>query len=74
MSELQPTWYTAVPAIHQAILGRSRDQAETITKGRLRFIRSSSAPLASKVLEDLERVFRVPVIEAYGMTEASHQT
>ena len=73
MSELQPTWYTAVPAIHQAILGRSRDQAETITKGRLRFIRSSSAPLASKVLEDLERVFKVPVIEAYGMTEASHQ-
>ena len=73
MSELLPTWYTAVPAIHQAILGRSRDQAETMTKGRLRFIRSSSAPLASKVLEELERVFKVPVIEAYGMTEASHQ-
>jgi acyl-CoA synthetase (AMP-forming)/AMP-acid ligase II/acyl carrier protein len=73
MSELLPTWYTAVPAIHQAILGRSRDQAETMIKGRLRFIRSSSAPLASKVLEELERVFKVPVIEAYGMTEASHQ-
>jgi acyl-CoA synthetase (AMP-forming)/AMP-acid ligase II/acyl carrier protein len=73
MSELLPTWYTAVPAIHQAILGRSRDQAETMIKDRLRFIRSSSAPLASKVLEELERVFKVPVIEAYGMTEASHQ-
>ena len=29
--------------------------------------------MASKVLEELERVFKVPVIEAYGMTEASHQ-
>src|SRR4030095_5807605 len=73
MKELKPTWYTAVPTIHQAILRCARDRAETIRESRLRFIRSSSAPLASEALEDLERVFKVPVIEAYGMTEASHQ-
>jgi oxalate---CoA ligase len=73
MNELEPTWYTAVPAIHQAILRYARNRAETIKNTPLRLIRSSSAPLASKVLEDLERVFKVPVIEAYGMTEASHQ-
>ncbi|MGH7831055.1 MAG: non-ribosomal peptide synthetase, partial [Candidatus Binatia bacterium] len=39
----------------------------------LRFIRSSSAPLPPKVMADLEELFQVPVIEAYGMTEASHQ-
>ena len=39
----------------------------------LRFIRSSSASLPFSVKEGLEEVFRVPVIEAYGMTEAAHQ-
>ena len=73
MKELKPTWYTAVPTIHQEILRCARDCAETIRESQLRFIRSSSAPLASEALEDLERVFKVPVIEAYGMTEASHQ-
>jgi len=73
LNGLEPTWYTAVPAIHQAILRRARDRAVTISKSRLRFIRSSSAPLAGKLLDDLENVFKAPVIEAYGMTEASHQ-
>jgi acyl-CoA synthetase (AMP-forming)/AMP-acid ligase II/acyl carrier protein len=36
-------------------------------------IRSSSASLAPTVISDLELVFGVPVIEAYGMTEAAHQ-
>ena len=70
LSEFEPTWYTAVPTIHQSILARASGKQPG---GRLRFIRSSSAPLAPKVMEDLERVFGVPVIEAYGMTEAAHQ-
>ncbi len=73
MGQLKPTWYTAVPAIHQAILRRALDQVETIREAPLRFIRSSSALLANKVQEDLERLFKAPVIQAYGMTEASHQ-
>ena len=39
----------------------------------LRFIRSSSAAMPAAVREGLEQAFGVPVIEAYGMTEASHQ-
>lgn len=73
MKELNPTWYTAVPTIHQAILRCARERSEIIETGRLRFIRSSSAPLPRKVMAQLEDVFKVPVIEAYGMTEASHQ-
>jgi acyl-CoA synthetase (AMP-forming)/AMP-acid ligase II len=73
MKELNPSWYTAVPAMHQAILSRARERGETVETGRLRFIRSSSAPLPRKVMGQLEEVFKVPVIEAYGMTEASHQ-
>jgi acyl-CoA synthetase (AMP-forming)/AMP-acid ligase II len=40
---------------------------------RLRFIRSSSAALPARLAADLERTFGVPVVEAYGMTEAAHQ-
>jgi amino acid adenylation domain-containing protein len=73
MKEFNPTWYTAVPTIHQAILGYARERSETIEPRRLRLIRSSSAPLPRKLMAQLEEVFKVPVIEAYGMTEASHQ-
>ncbi|HEU5377918.1 MAG TPA: AMP-binding protein [Ktedonobacteraceae bacterium] len=68
-----PTWYTAVPSIHQAILARADLNQEIIKACPLRFIRSSSSPLPPQVIEGLENVFHAPVIEAYGMTEASHQ-
>jgi acyl-CoA synthetase (AMP-forming)/AMP-acid ligase II len=73
MRAFQPSWYTAVPTMHQGILGRAREHAELIHRVSLRFIRSSSAPLPPSVLAELEEVFQAPVIEAYGMTEAAHQ-
>ena len=39
----------------------------------MRFIRSSSSSLPAQVLLELEETFGVPVVEAYAMTEASHQ-
>jgi oxalate---CoA ligase len=69
----QPTWYTAVPTMHQAILTRARQNAAIIAAHRLRFIRSSSSSLPPQVIAELERVFDAPVIESYGMTEATHQ-
>jgi oxalate---CoA ligase len=71
--EARPSWYTAVPTMHQALLGRAERNTGVIQSGRLRFIRSSSASLPPQVMEELERVFKVPVIESYGMTEAAHQ-
>jgi len=73
LKEFQPTWYTAAPTMHQAVLAQAKNCAEIIQKYPLRFIRSSSAPLPRKVMEDLETVFQAPVIEAYGMTEAANQ-
>src|SRR6202012_3480653 len=73
MQEARPTWYTAVPTMHQAILGRAHRNKEIIRDGRLRLIRSSSSSLPPQVMEALEDTFHVPVIEAYGMTEASRQ-
>lgn len=67
------TWYSAVPTIHQLILARSGSGAKSPDAASLRFIRSCSAPLAVETAEKLETLAGVPVLEAYGMTEASHQ-
>ncbi len=73
LEEFRPTWYTAVPTMHQAILKQTEANRSLISGCSLRLIRSSSAPLPPTVTAQLEDVFKVPVIEAYGMTEASHQ-
>ena len=73
LEEAQPTWYTAVPTMHQAILARAPRNAETVARTRLRLIRSSSASLPPQVMTALAETFRCPVVESYGMTEAAHQ-
>ncbi len=66
------TWYTAVPTIHHVVAGRARSN-DRPREGTLRFVRSASAPLAPEMMRKMEEVFGVPVLEAYGMTEAAHQ-
>lgn len=73
MEESKPTWYTAVPTMHQAILARAGHNKDIIARHPLRFVRSSSASMPPQVIGELEAIFHAPVIEAYGMTEASHQ-
>ena len=66
-------WYSGVPTMHQTILLRARRNSEIAKELKLRLIRSSSASLPPAVFKDLNDVFNCPVIEAYGMTEATHQ-
>ncbi len=73
MDEARPTWYTAVPTMHQAILSRAPKNAEVIARNPLRFLRSSSSSIPPQVIRELEEVFGAPLIESYGMTEATHQ-
>ncbi|PUB14956.1 acyl--CoA ligase [Yoonia sediminilitoris] len=73
MKEAKPTWYTAVPTMHQAILSRASRNADVIAANPLRFLRSSSASLPAQVMVALNETFNAPVVEAYGMTEAAHQ-
>jgi acyl-CoA synthetase (AMP-forming)/AMP-acid ligase II len=73
MSEAKPSWFTAVPTMHQTILTRAERNAEVIAANPLRFIRSSSASLPAPVFHALEAAFGCPVIEAYAMTENAHQ-
>jgi len=73
VDEAKPTWYTAVPTMHQAIVARAPRNPEIVAAMKLRFIRSSSASLPPTVMAELEETFGAPVIESYGMTEAAHQ-
>jgi acyl-CoA synthetase (AMP-forming)/AMP-acid ligase II/acyl carrier protein len=73
LTEFRPTWYTAVPAIHQAILSAADSHKEAAQRSSLRLVRSASTSLPNEVLGGLEALFGVPVIDTYGMTEAATQ-
>ncbi|KAH3688580.1 hypothetical protein WICPIJ_000424 [Wickerhamomyces pijperi] len=63
------TWYSAVPTIHLILLNIPKPSPFP----KIRFIRSCSAALAPPTFHKLEKEFNAPVLEAYAMTEASHQ-
>ncbi|WBL80177.1 amino acid adenylation domain-containing protein [Bradyrhizobium xenonodulans] len=73
MRELRPTWYTAVPTIHRALLTAAEANPDRARSSSLRVIRSASSSLAPAILSGLETMFGVPVLETYGMTEAASQ-
>ena len=73
LETLRPTYYTAVPTMHQMVIARSARHRDAAKQAGLRFVRSSSASLPAPVLHELAGLFEAPVIEAYGMTEATHQ-
>jgi acyl-CoA synthetase (AMP-forming)/AMP-acid ligase II/acyl carrier protein len=73
LTEFRPTWYTAVPAIHRAILSAADPHKQTARRSSLRLVRSASTSLSPEALGGLEALFGVPVIDTYGMTEAATQ-
>ena len=73
LDDSRPSWYTAVPTMHQAIVARAKGNAETIRRNPLRFMRSSSSSMPPQVIRELEEIFGAPLVESYGMTEATHQ-
>jgi len=66
------TWFTAVPTMHHILL-QTNEGRDLVSKHKLRFIRSCSSALAPALLEQIEKMYKVEVLEAYAMTEASHQ-
>jgi acyl-CoA synthetase (AMP-forming)/AMP-acid ligase II len=71
VKEHRVTWYSGVPTMHQLLLARAHHKPPEART--LRFIRSCSAPLSKELIDKIEDMFGVPFVEAYGMTEASHQ-
>jgi acyl-CoA synthetase (AMP-forming)/AMP-acid ligase II len=73
LEEWKPSWYSAVPTMHQAILAQARCASIQPVRSSLRFVRSSSSALPPSVMAGLEAAFGVPMIESYGLTEAPGQ-
>ena len=72
LDDHRPTWYSAVPTVHTLALARAgKERPKGIEN--LRFVRSSSSSLAPEVMKNIEAMCDAPMLEAYGMTEASHQ-
>jgi acyl-CoA synthetase (AMP-forming)/AMP-acid ligase II len=71
VKEHQVTWYSGVPTMHQLLLARTHQKP--VEAASLRFIRSCSAPLSPDLMQKIEGLLHVPLVEAYGMTEAAHQ-
>jgi len=70
------TWFSAVPTMHHALVSRAKGRSGDVAPSdntSVRFIRSCSASLPPSLMQDMEEIFKVPVVEAYGMTEAAHQ-
>lgn len=74
LRELAITWYSASPSIHRQLMRRrSGEYAGAPAESRLRFVRSASEKMPQALCEEIEARLGVPVIESYGMTEASPQ-
>lgn len=74
LREFHPTWYTAGPALHHAILAVVQEEPEVLRQFPLRFARSIGAALPPALLADLEEALHAPVLEGYGLTEAGAVT
>jgi acyl-CoA synthetase (AMP-forming)/AMP-acid ligase II/thioesterase domain-containing protein len=68
---LRPTWYSAGPTLHTAVLDKARGLENAQAAHTLRFAVSGGAPLPKEVQDGLQRVLGVPVLEHYGSSEAA---
>ncbi len=60
----RPTWLTAVFTIHKEILRRAADYRDVVARSRFRFFKVGSGALDSSEIDQLERLFRTPVLSA----------
>jgi oxalate---CoA ligase len=68
---LNPTWFTGSPAFHLGLLDYFKAAGRAPATRSLRFMRSSSAPFPASAIAQYERLFGVPLLENYGMTETA---
>jgi acyl-CoA synthetase (AMP-forming)/AMP-acid ligase II len=73
VAEHDVTWFSAGPTLFTMILERDAKSRDVAATPRLRFLRSCSSALSPALMARVEERFGVALVEAYGMTEASHQ-
>jgi acyl-CoA synthetase (AMP-forming)/AMP-acid ligase II len=67
----KPTYYAANPALHAGILREIKKRpSDEFAANSLRYIQTDSGFLPPHIRQELESLLHVPVIDAYGMSEA----
>lgn len=69
LKKYRPSLIFAVPLLYEKLL--ARDDFRRVDFSELKFAMSGAAPMSDALKESLEAVIKVPVLEGYGMTEAS---
>ncbi len=69
--EFRPSWYKAMPTIHQTVVERASRHTDILARYPLRFVRSGAAGAPPTLLAKLEATFGVPAIDAFSMTECA---
>jgi acyl-CoA synthetase (AMP-forming)/AMP-acid ligase II len=67
------TWLTAVPTMLEILTARADTDQHSDFQGRLRFVRTCSAPLNPATAVAFHKLVGGQVLDAYGMTETTHQ-
>jgi acyl-CoA synthetase (AMP-forming)/AMP-acid ligase II len=70
LDEDRVTWFSGSPTLLTMLLDQRPAPSSTQA---LRFIRSCSAALSQDLFDRIESELEAPLLQAYGMTEASHQ-
>jgi len=68
LNEFKPSFYNAVPTVHQAVLAQL-DRYGCAPRSTLRFIVSGSVAMPADLQSRLEDAFGAPVVQGYGLTE-----
>jgi acyl-CoA synthetase (AMP-forming)/AMP-acid ligase II/thioesterase domain-containing protein len=74
LRDFRPTWFAGGSSISRLILAIARQKPETFARVPLRFVCSLGAAPEADLVPSMERLLGVPVLENYGMTEASGVT
>ena len=69
LARSEPTWYAGGPTHHHAVRSLAPNYQDAIARVQLRFIRNGSGHLDSDISQDLEKIFKAPVIDNYSTTE-----
>ncbi len=70
LAETHATWASIVPAVVNMLLNT---KLPDFSLNHLKYLRSASSPLPRETLLHFEEVFQIPIVESYGMTEATSQ-
>lgn len=69
VEQLRPTYFSAVPTIYALLLTRA--EGRQLDMSSLRFAVCGAAPATRELLAAAEEFFDVPILEGYGLTEAT---